>query len=166
FWRRSPSRRPDRCPREGRSKTARGRRRFPRASAPPSARRMPSWLRASATRRSGTASAPTSLAIGRIQGNHRRRGHRNVHDTLERSVEAGTTFAFLPPDEHILARREEIIAGLADIVSPEALITSARELAPFETDAFTACRNLPLAVVLPASTEEVAAVMAYLSREG
>jgi glycolate oxidase len=73
---------------------------------------------------------------------------------------------FPQPDETILARREEIIAGLAELVPFECLITTTDERRAFETDGLMAYRRMPLAVVLPRSTEEVAAVMAYLHREG
>ena len=77
-----------------------------------------------------------------------------------------TAIAFPVPDPQILARRPEIIAGLAALLPPECLVTTENECRAFETDAFTAYRRMPLAVVLPRSTEEVSAVLAYLHREG
>lgn len=77
-----------------------------------------------------------------------------------------TTIAFPTPDPDILARREAIWADLAKLVAPEALITSEDERRAFETDALAAYRQVPLAVVLPATTEEVAAVLSYCNREG
>ncbi len=73
---------------------------------------------------------------------------------------------FPAPDETILSRRADIIAGLARLVPSECLVTSADERRAFETDGLLAYRRLPLAVVLPRSTEEVAAVMRYLHQEG
>lgn len=73
---------------------------------------------------------------------------------------------FLEPDAGIIARRQEIVAGLAALLPADALVTDERELKPFETDGFAAYRRMPLAVVLPKTTAEVAAVMAYLHREG
>jgi glycolate oxidase len=73
---------------------------------------------------------------------------------------------FLEPDAGIIARRHEIVAGLAALLPADALVTDERELKPFETDGFAAYRRMPLAVVLPKTTAEVAAVMAYLHREG
>jgi len=69
-------------------------------------------------------------------------------------------------DATIVARRDEIIAGLASLVSPEALITSEDERRPYESDALTALRRLPLAVVLPSTTEEVSAVLRYCHTHG
>lgn len=74
--------------------------------------------------------------------------------------------AFLQPDPTILARRREIGQALAGLVGPDCLITDPRELVPFETDAFTAYRRVPLAVVLPDTTEEVAAVLKYCAENG
>ena len=69
-------------------------------------------------------------------------------------------------DPAILARRQEILAGLAPLVAPEGLITSEDERRAYETDAFTAYRSIPLAVVLPETTEEVAAILKFLNQEG
>ncbi|GJE41733.1 FAD-linked oxidase C-terminal domain-containing protein [Methylobacterium soli] len=76
------------------------------------------------------------------------------------------SIAFPVPDPEIVARREQIIAGLRPLVAAEALITSEDERRAFETDGLTAYRRMPLAVVLPSTTEEVSAVMAYCHRNG
>ena len=47
-----------------------------------------------------------------------------------------------------------------------ALITSEDERRAFETDALTAYRRMPLAVVLPSSTEEVSAVLKFCNEHG
>lgn len=70
------------------------------------------------------------------------------------------------PDPSILARRDEIISGLAKLVASDCLITTSDQMRPFETDALTAYRRMPLAVVLPRSTEEVSAVLRYCSQMG
>ncbi|MCX7631368.1 MAG: FAD-binding protein [Geminicoccaceae bacterium] len=78
-----------------------------------------------------------------------------------------TGIAFPTPDPRILARKSAIVAQLRALVAdPEAVIDDPVELAPYETDAFTAYRRPPLAVVLPSSTAEVARVLAFLAREG
>ncbi|OCW57091.1 FAD-linked oxidase C-terminal domain-containing protein [Hoeflea olei] len=74
--------------------------------------------------------------------------------------------AFLEPDRSVIARRAAIIADLADLVPASSLITDARELVPFDTDAFVSYRRMPLAVVLPETTTEVAAVLKYCNRNG
>ncbi len=68
---------------------------------------------------------------------------------------------FLPPRESVLNKRETIINDLGRLVPPNCLIHEQRELVPFETDAFVSYRQMPLAVVLPENTEQVAAIMSY-----
>jgi glycolate oxidase len=77
-----------------------------------------------------------------------------------------SSIAFLGPDRRILARRGDIVAGLRRLLPEDSVVASERGVAPFETDGFTACRRRPLAVVLPETTDEVAELMRYLSREG
>ena len=77
-----------------------------------------------------------------------------------------SAIAFPAPDPKILGRRDQIVAGLAALVPPECLVVSEDERRAFETDALTAYRRLPLAVVLPRSTEETSRVMAYLHAQG
>src|SRR6202161_4488279 len=67
--------------------------------------------------------------------------------------------AFPRLDQTILSRRGAIVDRLAAIPPPECLIADDSGRRPFETDALTAYRRLPLAVALPRSTEEVARVM-------
>jgi glycolate oxidase len=74
--------------------------------------------------------------------------------------------AFPPPDPTILARRDEILAGLAAILPPDGLIADLAGRRAFETDALTAYRRIPLAVVLPRDTQEVAAVMRFCRDAG
>ncbi len=77
-----------------------------------------------------------------------------------------SAIAFPAPDPAILARRQDIIDALAALVEPQSLITSEYEMRAYETDGLTAYRRLPLAVVLPRTTEEVSAVMAYCHSAG
>ena len=67
------------------------------------------------------------------------------------------TIAFPLPDAAILARRDSIVAALRALLPTECVIESEEERRAFETDALTAYRKMPLAVVLPRSTAEVAA---------
>ncbi|WP_127142563.1 FAD-linked oxidase C-terminal domain-containing protein [Pelagibacterium montanilacus] len=77
-----------------------------------------------------------------------------------------THIQFPIPDMTITDRREEIIAALAGVVPEECLIVATDQMRAFETDALTAYRRMPLAVVLPRSTEEVSAVMACCHAAG
>src|SRR4051794_33419351 len=76
------------------------------------------------------------------------------------------SIAFPLPDQAILARRDEILRGLAPLVASEALIASEDERRAFETDGLTAYRRVPLAVVLPSTTAEVSAVMRFCRDSG
>src|SRR5215510_7960653 len=70
------------------------------------------------------------------------------------------------PDGAILQRRERIFAALRAIVPGEGVIAAERELTPYETDGLTAYRQLPMVVVLPETTEQVARVLVYCHAEG
>jgi glycolate oxidase len=71
-----------------------------------------------------------------------------------------------PVRTDIVDRRDEIVARLAEIVGASHVIVSEDERRAYEADALTAYRAVPLAVVLPGTTEEVAAVVRYLSQNG
>ena len=51
------------------------------------------------------------------------------------------SIAFPVPDAGIVARRDAIIAGLAPLVAPEALVITEDERRAFETDGLTAYRR-------------------------
>jgi len=74
--------------------------------------------------------------------------------------------AQLEPKADVLARRDAIVAGLAALLPADAVISDPLRLRPYETDGLSAYRQVPLAVVLPASTGEVAAVMAFCHANG
>jgi glycolate oxidase len=74
--------------------------------------------------------------------------------------------ALPPPKPDILARRASIVAELAKICPGEGTISEPIRLKPYETDGLTAYRQPPLAVVLPETTEQVAAVMRYCHANG
>lgn len=73
---------------------------------------------------------------------------------------------FLEPRTSVLSRRREIVADLVDLLPEGCLVHEPRELVPFETDAFVSYRRLPLAVALPETTQQVAAVLKYCHRYG
>ncbi len=63
------------------------------------------------------------------------------------------------PDPDILARAPVIVAALRAALPEDAVISDPEETRAYECDALTAYRCPPLAVVLPRTTEEVAAAM-------
>jgi glycolate oxidase len=70
------------------------------------------------------------------------------------------------PKADVLARRDEIIAGLRALVPASGVIAEPLRLRPYETDGLSAYRQPPMAVVLPESTEQLAAVLKLLHRHG
>ncbi|MEL7454870.1 MAG: FAD-binding protein, partial [Pseudomonadota bacterium] len=76
-----------------------------------------------------------------------------------------TGIAMPAPDAEVLDRREEHIAHLSTLVGPDGVVSDVNELRAFETDGFTAYRFVPMAVVLPQTTEEVSAVLRYLAEQ-
>jgi len=69
------------------------------------------------------------------------------------------------PDRRILSRRAEIVAAL-NAAAPGNVIADPAETIAYECDALSAYRCPPLAVVLPRSTAEVAAVLKTCARLG
>jgi len=65
------------------------------------------------------------------------------------------------PDEAVLARRGAIIAAMRAIVPGEGVIDHPDALRAYESDGLTAYRQPPMVVVLPETTAEVAAILAW-----
>ncbi len=76
------------------------------------------------------------------------------------------SIAFPPVNAALIGRRVEIVSGLAALVPPDCLVSEEDERRAFETDALTAYRRLPLAVVLPQTSEQVSAVLSYCHANG
>jgi len=67
------------------------------------------------------------------------------------------------PDAATMARRDEIVADMRIIVPGEGVVDAVNSMRAFETDALTAYRQLPLVVVLPETTAQVARILKYCS---
>ncbi|MTI15822.1 FAD-binding protein [Rhodobacteraceae bacterium RKSG542] len=65
------------------------------------------------------------------------------------------------PSQETLANRAAIIRALQEIVPGEGVIHDDTELRPYETDALTAYRQMPLVVVLPETVEQLSKVLKY-----
>lgn len=70
------------------------------------------------------------------------------------------------PDAGIIARKAAIVAGLRRVLPADAVIEDEIELRAYECDALSAYRCPPLAAILPRSTAEVAAALAFLNEAG
>jgi glycolate oxidase len=69
-------------------------------------------------------------------------------------------------DELVLKRRGQIVTALRRIVPGEGVIAAEQAMRPYESDGLTAYRQLPMVVVLPETTAQVAAVLGLCHREG
>jgi glycolate oxidase len=69
-------------------------------------------------------------------------------------------------DPGLVSRRAEFLGALRKLVPGEGVIGTPEELAAYECDGLTAYRQPPLAVVLPADTAQVAAVLVYCHSQG
>ena len=74
--------------------------------------------------------------------------------------------AQLDPKPGVMARRDEIVAGLRALLPDSGVIAEPLRLKPYETDGLPAYKQVPLAVALPETTEQVAAVLALCHRMG
>jgi glycolate oxidase len=70
------------------------------------------------------------------------------------------------PDQAVLRQRERIVASLREIVPGEGVIAGEHAMRPYESDGLTAYRQLPMVVVLPETTQQVAQVLRYCHEEG
>jgi glycolate oxidase len=69
------------------------------------------------------------------------------------------------PDRDVLVRSGAIIKELEQLLGADAVISEEEGRRAFEADALTAYRSVPLAVVLPRTTEEVAKVLKYCNEQ-
>ena len=74
------------------------------------------------------------------------------------------TIAMPQPDTGVLAARDRLIGELGAIVPPDNLVTDEAGLKTYECDGLSAYRELPLAVVLPETTGEVARILDLCQR--
>jgi glycolate oxidase len=65
-----------------------------------------------------------------------------------------------------MARRAEIVRAIEALVGADSVIADEEGRRAFETDALTAYKRLPLLVVLPSTTDQVAQVLKYAKANG
>ncbi len=63
------------------------------------------------------------------------------------------------PNAHVLMRKAQIVARLAEVLPRDAVISEESETRAYECDALTAYKCPPMCVVLPSSTKEVSDVL-------
>ena len=64
-----------------------------------------------------------------------------------------------------ISNRLKIINKLKKIINPENVLSENEEMKPYETDALSAYKQMPLAVILPENTQEVSIVLKYCNKE-
>ena len=69
--------------------------------------------------------------------------------------------AVLEPDVKVIDRREQLIRGLRELVPPAAVVADEDGRRAFETDALTAYKQMPLAAVLPTTTEQISRILKF-----
>lgn len=67
----------------------------------------------------------------------------------------------MEPDTEVLNRRDQLVRGLRDFLPADCVVDDEDGRRAFETDALTAYKQMPLAAVLPTTTEEVSRVLSY-----
>ena len=77
-----------------------------------------------------------------------------------------TSLVMPEPDQEAIAKKDEIVDRLREIVPGEGVISSREELRAYECDGLSAYRQIPLAVVLPSSTEQISRVVRLCDEEG
>ena len=76
-----------------------------------------------------------------------------------------STVTLPDPDRAVLARRNEVVKQLKKLAPQAVMIADLEGRRTFESDALAAYRRLPLAVVLPASTEEVSSILRFCNEK-
>ncbi len=70
------------------------------------------------------------------------------------------------PDAAVIGRKAAIVSELRAIVPGEGVVADPSQLKVYESDGLTAYRTVPLAVVLPETTTQVAGVLKYCHANG
>ena len=68
-------------------------------------------------------------------------------------------------DRKLISKKNDVIASLTKIIKSENILGHDDEIRPFETDALSAYKQKPLAVVFPENTEEVSKILKYCNQE-
>src|SRR4051812_534763 len=77
-----------------------------------------------------------------------------------------STLKMPEPDAAVIARRAAIIDALKRLAPAAKIVAEPDTLRAYESDGLTAYRQLPMLVVLPETTAEVAAILRYCKEGG
>ena len=76
-----------------------------------------------------------------------------------------TKLAMPKIDRKLISRKAEVMADLRKIIKVENILDHVDQIRPFETDALSAYKQKPLAVIFPENTNEVSKVLSYCNKE-
>jgi glycolate oxidase len=76
-----------------------------------------------------------------------------------------TKLAMPKIDRKLLSIKAEVIENLKKIVKGENVLDHEDQIRPFETDALSAYKQKPLAVVFPENTQEVSKILTYCNQK-
>ena len=76
-----------------------------------------------------------------------------------------TKLAMPKIDRKLISKKIEVIKNLKKIIRAENVLDHEDQIKPFETDALSAYKQMPLAVVFPENTREVSEVLKYCNKE-
>ena len=68
-------------------------------------------------------------------------------------------------DRKLLSKKQEIINNFKKIIKSENVLDHEDQIRPFDTDALTAYKQKPLAVIFPETTNEVSKILSYCNQE-
>ena len=68
-------------------------------------------------------------------------------------------------DRKLISKKNEVITKLKKIVNTENVLDHEDQIRPFETDALTAYKQKPLAVIFPENTEQVSKILSYCNEQ-
>ena len=76
-----------------------------------------------------------------------------------------TKLAMPKIDRNLLSKKDSVVKNLRKIVKSENVLDHEDQTRPFETDALSAYKQKPFAVVFPENTKEVSKILAFCNRE-
>ena len=76
-----------------------------------------------------------------------------------------TKLAMPKIDRKLISKKKIIVESLKKIVRRENVLDHEDQIRPYETDALSAYKQKPLAVVFPENTEEVSKILSYCNQE-
>ena len=76
-----------------------------------------------------------------------------------------TKLAMPKIDRKLISKKEDVIADLKKIVKAENVLDHEDQVRPYETDALSAYKQKPLAVIFPENTKEVSKILAYCNQK-